>query len=855
MRVAVALALLLGVASTPSGAWGATEGPGVGQRIPAVRREGPIHIDGKLDEPAWDAAQPFGDFVQIFPVDGGRPSERTELRVLYDDETLYVGFLCFDSEPELVVDDLGRRDRMPASDNIGFAVDASHGHRSAYVFVINAGGVMLDFLLYDDTKSTNEWDAVWEGAAARRPDGWSAELAVPLSTFSFPAVQEQTWGFNARRYITRKNEIVDTVHIPREANAMVSRHGHLGGLVDLVPRRRIELAPYLAARTTLRPQYSDEGRPHPRLAEPSADLGMDFRMGLASDLTLNGAVNPDFGQVEADALILNLSNVETYFPEKRPLFLQGMEIFQPVGADVNQGAPQQLFYSRRIGLTTPILAAAKVTGNLGERFQLGILDAFVAGASDPNAREDRPRRELGYHREQPFRLAPESTLPVTPAAPQNFLAAVLRGRLAPSATLGATVTSAAPFTSTCTATDMVVEEERRPARCAVGGNAAALDWDLRTGDGAWAVVGQLDGSEQVGGPPQRVLDDGTVLRPGTTGMGGYLTAGKLGGEPLRFDLKYAYQSPTLDLNAVGFQPVQNAQHLALAFSFVRPAGWGPLHNFTAKVTADRSWSTDGRTVDLGRGADLTLEAQLPGYHFVSCGAGIDDPMFDLREIEGTGIPFQRSYAIFTGCHGNTNLSRPFWLKADVGSGYRPSQGGLPARRGLGAGLTASVRPNTRLETEVILDYDNTPSQARWVEATATGHRFAFQDAYSASITLRQQVVLTPRLTLQVYGQLFGSYTRYGPYYETEARGRNPIHFRNLRPGSPPSVTPNAHDAALNLNAVLRWEYRPGSTLFAVYSRSQAERPSSRLGRLMPDRLDRGPATDVFLVKWSYWWLA
>src|SRR5262249_40941293 len=300
--------------------------------IRAARTHGAFSIDGNLDEPAWREAFPYSEVVGGFPHEGASPTTRTEIRGLYDDQNLYIGITAYDQQPALIVRGLGRRDSTPTSDGVEVSIDSQRSGRTAYYFSVNAAGVLRDALYYGDVNSTDTWDAVWKGASASRIDGWSAELEIPLSILRFSNAREQTWGILVRRTIPRTHQTFDSTLIPRNANGFCSWFGELTGLTDLKPKRDIELMPYVAARAVWRPQYSDPSLPHPRLFDPSADLGLDLRATLFSDLTLTATINPDFGQVEADQVVQNLSTFELFFPEKRPFFNQGLDIFQPVGA-------------------------------------------------------------------------------------------------------------------------------------------------------------------------------------------------------------------------------------------------------------------------------------------------------------------------------------------------------------------------------------------------------------------------------------------------------------------------------------------------------------------------------------------
>jgi hypothetical protein len=846
-------AAFLWIAST---AFGAVEGPGRTQLIRAVRVSTSPSIDGKLSEPQWLTAPVFDKFVQQFPEEGSRPSERTEVRVLYDDDNLYVGIICYDSHPERILRQLGRRDRIPASDTVGFAIDSGHGHREAFAFTVNAAGVLQDSLWFQDNQNSDDWDAVWDAAVSARPDGWSAEFAIPLNLLRFSDAPVQTWGFFVRREIARTHEVIDSVLIPRNANGFVSRFGHLSGLRGLKQKTDIEVTPYLAARGTLRPQFSDPSIPKPRLLDPSIDVGFDLKAAVTRGLTLDATVNPDFGQVEADQVILNLTNFEQFFPEKRPFFTHGLDLFQPVGGDVGH-TPQTLFYSRRIGLITPILGAAKLTGTAAKGLDIGVLDAFVAGASVPNSDEAHPDRGLGYFFSRPLHLGLKDSFPPLNPVPENYFAAVVKKQVAGNSTLGAVFAAATPIAPRCTEDQANLPDETRPPYCDErGGNAAAIDWNLRTADSQWVVLGQVDGSQSIAGSPSRALKDGTIIRPGDLGSGGYLSAGKFGGEPFRFDLRYEFASPKLDLNATGFQPNQNVHTLRTALNFVRPSGFGPLRSFNSYLLLEKNWSSDGRFVDRGFAVSAGGSAVLRSFHSFGWNTSFDVPQFDIREVGFTGIPYQRPNVAYFSVFGQSDGNRAISAGGSLGLAWRPNPQLPVSSVGYNGNFRIVVHPHPSLETQLETAIDYTPHGARYVD-TIGSDQFIFGtlDSRLLSLTLRQQLVLTPRLTLQAYAQLFSAFGRYGAFYSAMSRGQ-PIRISDLVPTEYP-FDPSFHTAALNINLVLRWEYRLGSTLFLVYSRSQSALPTPPgtpvPATLLPVGLGPGPTTETFLVKWSYWW--
>ena len=840
--------------ATEAGA--ALEGPGRTQFLHAARASGPVKVDGRLDEESWSRAPVFEDFVQRFPDAGRPPSERTELRVLYDEHAVYVGIICHDSRPELINHNLGRRDSDLFSDSVRVLLDTTHEHRTAYVFVVNAGGVQSDGLYYDDRNYTPDWDGVWDAAVGRIPDGWVAEFSIPLSLLRFPEAPVQTWGFSVRRQIARLNEEVETVDNPRTSNATVSRLGHLTGMEGLSSRRSTQLVPYLAARMVARPQFSDASRPWPRLMDPSLDVGLDFKTALTSGLALTGTLNPDFGQVEADQLILNLSTYEAYFPEKRPFFTQGLELFNPVGDTAN---PQALFYSRRIGLDTPILGAVKLTGTVAPGVEVGLLDALVTGPWQHDVDEEHPDRRLEPHLTRPLHLGLDDALPTQPSEPMNYLTAVVRGRLGTASRVGGMVTFASPLTGRCSEADAALDESLQPASClALGGNAAAMDLDLKSTNGEYGLMAQVDGSQSVGGPPERLLRDGTVLRRGDMGFGGYLRAGRLGGEGLRWDVNDDFASPRLDLNASGFQRTQNRHAPSLGLHYQRPNGFGPFRAFSANLSGGTQWTTDGRGLSRGSWVDFYTELTLPGFDTIGLEAGANVGGWNVRELKDSGVALENDQSEFMALILSSNKNRRAALEGFVVVSHQPRAGPVQPLWAGQVNLTGTLRPHPALETQLSLLLDRTTTGPRFIEDLGEEH-FLLSPLISdtLSLTLRQQWVMTPRLTLQAYAQLFTAYGIYGGYYEgmSDASLR-PIRYSSLVPVEHVN-TDDFHDAGLNLSVVLRWEYRLGSTLFLVYTHGQQRYPVQDgvppPRTLWPLGLMAGPATDALLVKWSWYW--
>jgi hypothetical protein len=840
--------------------------------IQARRAPSALSIDGKLDDPAWESAVPFDRFVETFPRDGApAPAElRTEVRVLFDDEFLYVGIRAFDPDPMRIVGQLSRRDTLPTSDYVEVSIDPARQGDTGYSFIVNAAGVQRDVLLYGDVNFTESWDTVWDGNAQVDARGWTAELAIPVRVLRFTERPDLTWDLNIRRVVPRTHQTFDSSYVPRNANPqnpgalVVSRFGPLVELSGLTPQRELEIAPYLGVRATSRPQFSDPSRPRPTLLHPTADVGLDVKAALTSSLNLAAAVNPDFGQVEADQIIQNVQNFEQFFPEKRPFFTQGLDLFQPLGAEY--GTNQQLFYSRRIGLDAPILGAVKLTGSIRDGTEIGFLDAVVMGASNPSIKLDEdlteaeaaPDRRFQFHPTQPFHFAPNDSLPAERPVTRNQFAAVVRQKVGATSTVGGMFTSSIPLAPRCTAADFEDPTAFAEFDCSVpGANAVALDGIFKTADGVWGAIGQLTASHVVGGPEHGTrLRDGTVLAPGDLGHGFIVRVGKLGGEPFRFNVDGNFLSPKLDVNALGFQSFSDYQWYSANLQYVRPSGWGPFPNVRLNYRMDGfNWSADGR---FRRGNNHTLsgELQLPSFDTVFADMGFEDPEYDNREIPGAGIAFERTADVLVAAGVQTDPNRSLSGRATLVGIHFFDEGPIPGGPGHIVRGSLVWHPTSFLETRLEAETASRRMGARFLSADqAQNALFGLQHPSFLTVTLRQQAVLARRLTLQAYAQLFSGVVRYSSFFAAGLAGRERLDVDELVPVTFVGNV-DQHFSALNLNLVLRWEYRLGSTLFVVYTRSQQELPplngiASR--SLFPDQLSAGPVTQTFLVKWSYWW--
>ena len=363
------------------------------EAVRAIKISHPPLLDGKLQEDFWQV-ESVSHFRQIEPIDGAPATEKTIVTIAYDESNLYIGARLLDSQPDKIISRLGRRDDEIESDWFIVAIDPYFDHRSGYEFAINPSGSIRDARLYNDENKDYSWDGVWDGAVKRDASGWAAEIRIPFDELRFQEKDTYTWGINFWRVIKRKNEIVTYSWHPREESGYVSRFAQLEGIENINPSRYLEILPYTAGRADFLPSSSGENKS----SIFAGNVGLDISSGLLSNLTLNLTINPDFGQVEVDPAVVNISDQETYYQEKRPFFIEGADVFQfgygGASSIQNVGWKEpSFFYSRRIGRApqglslfhlglkgpewTTILAAAKITGKLGPGWNVGFLTAIT----------------------------------------------------------------------------------------------------------------------------------------------------------------------------------------------------------------------------------------------------------------------------------------------------------------------------------------------------------------------------------------------------------------------------------------------------------------------------------------------
>jgi hypothetical protein len=812
--------------------------------ITATRTAQPPVIDGRLDDPAWAAATPSDGFTQHFPDEGAPPSERTIVRVLYDDKNLYVGIDCEQLNAP-IVRRLARRDSQIASDGVWFDIDSRRTGVGAFHFAVNAAGMLSDGLHFDDTSYTSDWDAVWEAKVADTDHGYAAEFRIPLSVLRFEALPVQDWGFQVRRFIDARQETDDWAFYPRSAGTLIPLFGRLDDLRNLDPRHALELRPFVLGRAGNR--AADVGDTTLQSgAWAGASAGLDARAHVTNELTLDLAVNPDFGQVEADTVILNLSTFEATFPEKRPFFLEGIDAFATL---------RPLLYTRRIGRQpavpplmlgetlvarpepTPLYGAGKLVGTIGARTTVGLISALT-GPNDITIDRGSGVREAR-------RLDPWTTF--------NVLR--LKRKLAANAEVGMFASAVnrleqpLPLDATCTATG----EPTPDGRCTNDAYVFSADGRWRSRQGNYAAAWQAIGTTLQQGP-RRYQPDGEHIYPGPIWPGGSLYVGKEGGVHWLWSVWQHVASRRMEFNDVGYLERKNdyQAYLALRFRTLEPR-WQTAEtttslnlNFRTTLDGIRLWNeiVFGSSAILSSFWTVYLNLHGRGAHF------------DDRETgDGTALERPASAGITAQVGTDPRLPLTAWLSSSFDlrrDGSIFSASGQVGLRALSR-LELAFIPTAGYETGAPRYFAKSSAPP----GMPVTYQFGTQTAASLGATVRAAYTFTPELSLQLYTQVFLARVNYGPFFtpmQPQPAG-GIVRLADLVPATPPQATPDTTRATLNINLVLRWEYRLGSTLFLVYTRAQdpALMPAANGASFELRPLYQGRAADnVLMVKVAYW---
>jgi len=854
----------------------------------ASRATGAINIDGKLNEPSWAAAVPSGDFTQSYPKVGAKPTDPTEVRVLYDDDALYVGVRMFDARPDSIAAQLARRDVTGIySDWLHLMVDSYRDRRTSFRFSVNPRGVQKDVLEFDDNKGEDlNWDAVWEVATSIDSAGWTAEYRIPFSQLRFgnvPSGVERIWGFQVMRDIARRNERDSWSPWKQTDPGFVSFEGDLGGIVDIPTPRRLELMPYVSGKLTRAP--GDPANPFYRSNDTKPSAGADLKYGLPRGLTLTATVNPDFGQVEVDPAVVNLSAYETFFPEKRPFFVEGANIFN-IG--VISGGPsygsQQIFYSRRIGRppqrfvdgrfvdapdATTIIGAGKLSGKVGA-WTVGLLNALTA--------EEKARVIDASN--------VETTTPVEPLT--NYFV----GRIRRDFREGNTILG---FGGTAVNRDLGDTVFKNLLRSSA--DVGSFDFEHRWANRQWTLTGALSSSRIDGSQAvirnaqqssaryyQRPDADYLSVDTAATSLNGY--SAKLGlnkAGDWSFSATAKSISPGFEVNDLGFMGRVDYRNVGAGGSYNNFKPGKLLRSYSLYAGTNHAWNYGGDKIWTSFFNQVSLN--FTNLWSLYGGGEYDPGAIDDRLTRGG--PRGRQPTQWGGWTEIDSDQRSVLSYSFFGNYYADEKHGYSKH--LSVGLT--IRPTSSVHVTVSPDaslYHNTIQFVRGATdplATSTyGRRYVFGNLFQTTLsaTTRVDWTLTPLLSFQLYAQPFASAGRFRSFKElltpatqnyivygqdngsTITPVPDPTTGNTLSytvdpdgPGIAPSFSLNNPDFrthSLRGNAVVRWEYRPGSALFFVWQQQRSDflpfEGDFRTGR--ETRMIFGRPSNVFLVKATYW---
>ena len=872
-----------------------------GHKVPvpsvvAVRRAGAIAIDGRLDDAAWSAASPITEFRQIDPDEGQPASQRTEVRFLYDDDALYVGARMWDSEGAAGVRTrLVRRDASFDSDYFEIVVDGFHDHLSRAFFDLNPSGSKDDYIGIGTSCCDNSWDPVWEAATSIDDKGWTAEIRIPFSQLRFPRDSVQTWGLQVRRFIKRRDEQDQWSFWRKNESGGPSRFGHLEGLRIPPSTSHLELLPYAVSKSSV--LATTPGDPFSTGGRPTMRLGLDLKDRLTSNLTLDATINPDFGQVEVDPAVLNLSAFETFFPEKRPFFVEGSQVFNFGSFSCNFCSNVESmsgFYSRRIGRAptgadlatgnyayadvpdaSTILGAGKITGRTSSGFTVGLLDAVTGRAMARVQGADGAR----------------GSQEVEPLA-DYFVSRVARDFDNGNLVVGGIVSGVARNIDSTFAPRLARHAE-------MYGNDVVYTW----GDHTYAFRGSAAITNVSGDPREITLreqssaryyqrPDRGVERSGFFTDGYDTTATSLRGAGLyarvaketgdwMWETAINARTPGYETNDYAFQ--QRADYVwynaNLVRSWTKPTSW--YRQLFAIVGGQTQSNFEGDRTALQLQAYLSEATK----QFWNISAFYIDRPGELDDRQLRGGPVVKAPTSHDIESDISTDSRHRVIGSASLQYYWDQAGGVSP----GINLSAEYRPRPNVAVSFGPSFNFSRSYAQYVAATldstATaffGTRYVVSQLAQRTLGLDTRLSLTfsPTMTLELYAQPFfasGRYTRFGEYaaprsatVDEYGRDRGTISptlgtdglvsTYTIDPDGPgPAAAFTLGNAdfsqqSLRGNAVFRWEYRPGSVLYVAWTQSRfadsafgdldLRRDRSALLAARPD--------NIILVKASWW---
>lgn len=830
-------------------------------------------IDGKLDDDCWKHGNWVGDYHQFIPKEGAKPTYPTFMNIQYDDRNIYVAFRCFDGEPKKINRMVGVRDEQ-SGDQAGVNFDSYRDYRTGFEFTTTAWGQKVDLILFNPMNWDYNWNPVWKVKTGLEDSAWVAEMEIPLSQLRYSSKDEQVWGMHTWRYIARFQEESNWEKQSKTGPGMLYNYGEFRGLKGLKKSRRLEVLPF--ALGDLKTMKAEPGSPFTGNGRIwGANAGLDAKIGVSSNFTIDLTVNPDFGQVESDPSVMNLTAFETFYQEKRPFFLEGLTIFD------YRFDNQTLFYSRRIGhapsrtiipgtdqyVSTPdkttILSAVKFSGTTSSGLSVGLIQSVTAGMyariSDRNGN-----------------ITKEQVEPLT-----NYtVARVQKGYNAGNTVIGGMFTSTNRFHQSNNL-DFLSNNAY------TGGVDLLHHWK----DKEFFVEARLFGSYVDGNAKSiTTLQESSARyyqRPGASylnydttlthlsGLGGKLLVGKGAKGLWRYSAGITWFSPGLELNDLGYMNQADIikETNELSYSINQPVSIFSTYS----VTLDQINSLNFNGTYLGSGVNLAFTPVFKNNWSLSVSFLYHSAGIDTRILRG-GYNFMVPQYLTTTGSFRTDPSKNTILSFDYSYYHRGNNSATSYQ--LMPGLT--IRPLSRLKLGVSANYQKNSDDLQYVtEADYTSENLTKGKHYilgtidqkTLGLIFRADLNITPEFSIQYYGSPFisrGSYSDFKYVTNPESKDYNdrfavysdPVYnngsinldYNNDMITDYSIASPDFNFQQFRSNFVARWEYRLGSFIYFVWSRDKTATtnlPGDSFGDSYR-QLTKVFPNNIFLIKLNYW---
>jgi hypothetical protein len=825
-------------------------------------------IDGHLNDSCWYTGSWAGDYVQWIPTEGAKASHPTEFNILYDDNNLYVGIRAYDKEPSKIQRRAGRRDEFQG-DMVGICFDSYHDHRTGFEFDLTAYGQKIDNVITNPWNNDFNWNAVWTGKVGLEDSAWVAEMEIPLNQLRYSNETEQVWGMHAWRWINRLQEESDWEPQSSTSPGMLYLFGELKGITGLKKSRRFELMPYAVGK--LQTFEKQQGNPFAEDGRSwSGAVGADAKIGISSNFTMDLTINPDFGQVEADPSVMNLTAFETFYEEKRPFFLEGKNIFDYALDDMT------LFYSRRIGHTpgyipeldsgeyshmpenTSILNALKLSGKTSGGFSVGIMQSLTSKENALIATGEDDRRK------------------VTAEPYTNYLV----GRVQQDYKQGNTVIGAI-FTST----NRFIQDDHLKYinRAAYTGGVDLLhQWK----DKKYFVDAKFIGSYVSGDKtaitnlqrsPARYYQrpDADYLsvdsnRTHLAGSAGSIHIGRKSQGLWRYSTGIGWFSPGLELNDIGYMQMTDIIRQTNAISYFVNKPVSVFRTYSIAFEQGNHWDFGGRY--LVSDFELATRFEFLNKWVIEAHPGYQPQRLDTRLLRGgEALLLPATWRIYS--HFNTDYSKKLQFALD----FFTDKSNHESTHSYEISPAFVYRPFNTISLSAGATYTFNYNQLQYIKTQNSGEQTRYIlgtiNQKTLSLVFRVDYIVTPELSFQYYGSPFVSQGKYTEYkhitspvskeyssrfelYENPVKENGTIFFDEDHDAvSDYAISdPDFNFLQFRSNLVARWEYRPGSVIYMVWSMDKtggAEPLDAALGESMRQFGNIYPR-NIFLVKFNYW---